>query len=413
VNLPFFIARRYLVKQKGTFSSFIIRLAIVATALSVAVMIVSVAFITGFKYRVKEELFSFLGHVHVAIYNNNPIKDVTLSSFKEDPKMVSYIRQIPHVVQVAPYAERPVIIHSKSEMEGLELKGITRDFRFLKGISFTGNKIDYSDTSYSKQILLSEAIANKLDVSIGDTLELCFLEQGEAYPRIRKVKLAGLFHTGAEEVDKEFALCDLRLLQRINQWQPNEINGYQVDLDDPEYSDTVSNQIFYQYLKPRIMSQLTTYTIRDIFPNVFDWLQMTNVDAKIILIIMAIVAIINLAAVLMILIVEQARMIGLLKALGMAINNMRRLFLYYSGLIAMIGVIAGNIIALSICWLQLKTGFLQLSEDTYYMKYAPVRLYWWQIASIDAATLLVCVLCMWLPTLYIRRIRPARVLQFK
>ncbi|HXS37773.1 MAG TPA: FtsX-like permease family protein [Flavipsychrobacter sp.] len=413
MNLPFFIARRYLVKQKGTFSSFIIRLAIVATALSVAVMIVSVAFITGFKYRVKEELFSFLGHVHVAIYNNNPIKDVTLSSFKEDPKMVSYIRQIPHVVQVAPYAERPVIIHSKSEMEGLELKGITRDFRFLKGISFTGNKIDYSDTSYSKQILLSEAIANKLDVSIGDTLELCFLEQGEAYPRIRKVKLAGLFHTGAEEVDKEFALCDLRLLQRINQWQPNEINGYQVDLDDPEYSDTVSNQIFYQYLKPRIMSQLTTYTIRDIFPNVFDWLQMTNVDAKIILIIMAIVAIINLAAVLMILIVEQARMIGLLKALGMAINNMRRLFLYYSGLIAMIGVIAGNIIALSICWLQLKTGFLQLSEDTYYMKYAPVRLYWWQIASIDAATLLVCVLCMWLPTLYIRRIRPARVLQFK
>ncbi len=413
MNLPFFIARRYLVKQKGTFSSFIIRLAIVATALSVAVMIVSVAFITGFKYRVKEELFSFLGHVHIAIYNNNPIKDVTLSSFKEDPKMVSYIRHVPHVIQVAPYTERPVIIHSKSEMEGLELKGVKQNFQFLKGISFTGNKIDYSDTSYSKQILLSEAIANKLDVAIGDTIELCFLEQGEAYPRIRKVKLVGLFHTGAEEVDKEFALCDLRLLQRINQWQPNEINGYQVDLDDPKYSDTVSNQIFYQYLAPKTKSQLWTYTIRDIFPNVFDWLQMTNVDAQIILIIMAIVAIINLAAVLMILIVEQAKMIGLLKALGMAIKNMRRLFLYYSGLIAAIGVLAGNILALSICWLQLKTGFLQLSEDTYYMKYAPVRLYWWQVVAIDAATLLVCVLCMWLPTLYIRRIRSARVLQFK
>jgi len=295
----------------------------------------------------------------------------------------------------------------------LELKGVKQNFQFLKGISFTGNKIDYSDTSYSKQILLSETIANKLDVGIGDTIELCFLEQGEAYPRLRKVKLVALFPTGAEEVDKEFALCDLRLLQRINQWQPNEINGYQVDLDDPKYSDTVSNQIFYQYLAPKTKSQLWTYTIRDIFPNVFDWLQMTNVDAQIILIIMAIVAIINLAAVLMILIVEQAKMIGLLKALGMAIKNMRRLFLYYSGLIAAIGVLAGNILALSICWLQLKTGFLQLSEDTYYMKYAPVRLYWWQVVAIDAATLLVCVLCMWLPTLYIRRIRPARVLQFK
>jgi len=221
--------------------------------------------------------------------------------------------------------------------------------------------------------------------------------------------VAGLYHTGMDEVDKEFAICDIRLLQRINNWAPDNINGYQIDLDQPKLADSLSNKIFNDYLD----APLTTNTMRDIYPNIFDWLQLQDINAQIVLIIMAVVAVINLAVALLILIVEQARMTGLLAALGMKQKDMQQIFLYHAGLIASVGILAGNILGIGICLLQLKTGFLKLSEATYYMSQVPVRINWWYVLLIDASTLLVCILCMWLPSLYIRRIQPARVLQFK
>jgi lipoprotein-releasing system permease protein len=238
---------------------------------------------------------------------------------------------------------------------------------------------------------------------------LYFLQSGIALPRIRKVKVAGLFHIGMDEIDKAYGMCDLRLIQRLNNWKPNEISGYQVDLDKEELADTTSSYIFQHYLQP----PLTSYTIKDIFPSVFDWLDLQDVNGRIILIIMAVVAIINLATALMILIIEQAKMVGLIKALGMPFHKIQQIFLYYAAIIASAGILAGNLFAWGLCELQLKTGFLKLSEDSYSMREVPVRFYWWQIATIDIITLIICVLCMWLPTLYLRRIQPAKVLQFK
>lgn len=409
MNVSFFIARRNLLKQKGRFSSFIIRLAAVATALSVAVMILSIAVVTGFKHTIKEKLYGFLGHVHIELYDESHSNSLSSAPIKQDVALMETVKRMPHVTSIYPFAQRPVIIQAHGQMEGVNLKGVEQDFHFSNAVSLTGKAINFTDSGYSKNVILSTTTANLLNIQAGDTVMLYFLESGAAFPRIRKVIVAGLFHTGMEELDKSYGICDVRMLQRINNWQADDINGYQVQLDYEKYADTTANIIFDKYLHP----PLTTYTIKDLYPSIFDWLELQNLDTQIILIIMAVVAIINLATALVILIVEQARMVGLLKALGMTYGKIEGIFLYHASIIAFTGIVAGNILALGVCWLQQKTGFMKLREDTYFMKYVPMRLYWWQVALTDVATLVLCILCMWLPALYIRRIRPARVLQFK
>ncbi len=372
-------------------------------------MILALAFINGFKYEIREKLFSFWGHIHVTEYNPNASSIITTEPIHQDAALEQKLKSLPGVMQISPYAVRPGILHSSNTMEGIKLKGIGNDYRLSPKIKLTGQLPDLSDTSYSKDIVLSEATANRLQLKAGESLQLYFLEPGQLTPRIRKVHISGIFHTGMEEIDNEYALCDIRLLQRINNWAPDEINGYQINLQNSDNADSLSGFIYNHYITP----PLTTTTMREIFGNVFDWLELQNVNAQIVIIIMTIVAIINLAVALVILIVEQSRMVGILSSLGMNGKKQQQIFFLQALLIAVLGVIAGNALGLGICWAQQHFGFLTLSEATYYMKEVPVRILWWHVLLIDAVTMLLCAFCMWLPSLYIRRIQPAKVLQFK
>jgi len=371
-------------------------------------MIVAVAVVSGFNAAVKEKLFSFMGHVHVILFDASHSNTLTPKPIYYDREIEDSIRALPHVVQVLPFVQRPVIAQAHGTMEGLKLKGVNSNYRLPESVVFKGAKIDYSDTFYSKQIILSQTTANTLNVNIGDTIQLDFLEPN-SMPRIRRVRIAGIFHTGMEEVDKNFALCDIRLLQRMNGWTADSINGYQADLDDEAYADTTAGFI-HEYI---IAPPLEAYTTTENFSFIFDWLELQGMNGQILLIIMAIVSIINMGAVLVILMVDRASMIGLLKALGMSFGATRNIFLNIAALIGVGGIALGNILAIGLCWLQSRFGIIKLSEDVYYMKYAPVKLVWWEIITIDIVTLLLIVLCMWIPTFYIRRIQPARVLQFK
>ena len=379
-----------------------------ATSLSVAVMIISVAIISGFNKTITGKLFSFEGNVHIYEYRNNIFKVASVPPVQIDEGLIKSIAAMPHVTHVGPYVKRQGILQYKGAMEGLMLKGIDADFRLSGNIQFTGEKIDYVDSAYSKDIILSEYTANRLNIKPGESLQVYFMEEGSTLPRIRKVRVAGLYHTGMDEVDKFFGLCDIRLLQRINNWEPYHISGYQVDVDDDKFSPQIQEKA-----DDLLTAPLYAYTMQQIYSSTFTWLDLTSMNGSIILIIMSIVAVINLAAALLILIVEQARMVGILKAQGLTAGAMRWVFLYYAGLISGVGIMVGNIIALTLGWVQASTGFIKLSEASYYMNTVPVNMVWWHVALIDIATLVVCILCMWLPTLYIRRIQPARVLQFK
>lgn len=406
MNLPLLIARRYLVKQKGAFSSFIIKLAIIATALSVAVMILSVCVIGGFKSVIREKIYSFWGHVLVVPYNDNPANIISPKPINYSDTLMNLIRQDPQLASVSRFVVRPAIIQSKGQMEGLRLKGIDTGYQFPSSLQLSGKAIHFSDTDYARQVILSRTTANKLLLHIGDDVLFYFLESGSTAPRIRKLKVVGLYHTGMEDVDQYLAICDMRLLQHINNWTTQQINGYQIVARDEEYTTAIADRIFKN-------SELTAQTIQDSFPGITDWLNIQDLSVRILLIIMTIVATISMGAALLILIVERAKITGILKALGLNNSATQTIFLYIAMLTGGLGVFFGNIIALTVCIVQQKTGFLKMSESTYFMDTVPIKINFWYILLIDICTLIITVLCMWLPTIYVRRMQAAKVLQFK
>lgn len=397
-----------MLRGRGRFSAFIIRLAIVATALSVAAMIAAVAMISGFKHEIRSKIFSYWGHVIITPYSPSNATIISPEPIVKDDGLIKEIYNLDGVEKISPFAVRPVILNTGEEMEPLQLKGVDRDYDFST-VQAAG--LDFSDTAYSNEVILSKTTMNRLNTKEGEEVLLYFLEPEATFPRIRKVKVAGQYHTGMVEIDKHYAICDIRLLQNINKWEQNEINGYQLELTKEQLADTIANDIFYKLLPES--SRLYPQTMQEIYPAIYDWLGLQDVNAMLALIIMAIVAVIDMIAALLILIVEQARLVGILKTLGMTNGGIRKVFLYHAAFIGGVGILLGNIIGVGLCVFQLKTGFFTLSEETYYMQHVPIKLLWWQPVVTSVATFILCLLCMLLPTLYIKRILPARVLQFK
>lgn len=393
--------------QQGTFSAFIISLAIGATALSVAVMILSMAFIGGFKHEIREKLFSFWGQVLIVPFDASTSDISAGLPVKLDTQLIADVQSMKGVKAVYPFAVRPGIIQHESEMEGIRLKGVERGQKFPDAISFSGTKIGFADSVYSQDVILSKATAERLNVKVGDDVKLYFLNEGT--PRIRKLHVAGLFHTGMEEIDKQFALCDIRLVQHLSSWLADDVSGYQVELADKRDADSMASKIYYEYINPPMNAQ----SITDVYGGVFSWLSTQDTNGRIILIIVAVVAIINLASAMLILMVDRAVMIGLLKALGMTPKALWSLFLYLAALIGGLGILFGNMLGLGLAFCQQKFQWIKLPEETYNVSSVPVRLDWLQIVALDLSTFILCLLCALLPLLYIRRIQAAKVLSFE
>ncbi len=370
-------------------------------------MILAIAFISGFKATIREKLFSFWGEVLVVPYDANSNDIVSASPISYDSTLRRHIQGVAGVKAVYPFILKPGILQGAGEMEGVRMKGIAAGQQFPSSITFQGRPIRFSDSDYAHEIILSRTTANRLKLKIGDDLRLYFITGGA--PRIRKLHIVGTYHTGMEEVDRQFSLCDARLLQRLAGWQATDISGYQVELQPGQMPDSIADRIYYQFLSPPMDAQSITH----IYEGVFSWLGTQDTNGRILLIIVGIVALINLASAILILMVDRAVMIGLLKALGMAPSGLWALFLSLSGLIAGAGIVLGNVLGLGLCFAQAQFGFLHLPEETYNMSTVPVRLVAWQVIALDLGALLLCVGCTLLPLLYIRRIQPARVLHFQ
>jgi len=370
-------------------------------------MICSLAFIGGFKFAIKEKLFAFWGAVLVVPFDANS-NDISAGlPVKMDTSLMEQAVKVPGVTHIYPFIVRPGILQSAGEMEGIRLKGISPTQSFPPGMSFKGKSLNFSDTSYSQDIILSVATANRLNVRPGEDLRLYFLDNGT--PRIRKLHCAGTYHTGMEEIDRQFALCDMRLVQHLSGWPHDDISGYQIEIANNNLADTMAAQVYEACVAPPMASQ----SITDVYQGVFSWLSTQDTNGRILLFIVGIVALINLASSMLILMVDRAVMIGILKALGMEPRSIWTLFLSVSGLIAGLGILFGNIIGIGLCLSQQRFRFITLPEETYNISYVPVRIIWWQILALDLGTLVLCLICTLLPLLYIRRIQAAKVLGFK
>lgn len=411
LQLPFFIARRIAFNRERTFSRFIIRIALAATALSVAVMILTTALVNGFQKTVGEKVFDFWGHIHITRYQPYASPLTEELPFRATDSLKNAILAVPGVRSADEYATRSVILKSKDEIEGVILKGVTKAYHWqhLKPYLQDGRMIHFPDSGYSSEIILSERLARALKLKVNDNLIAFFVQTGSASPRARKLKVAGIYKTSIEDYDQTYIIGDLNLLRKLSQWQPDDIGGYELFLDRYQMMDTVRSMLFQRALP----QDLSAVTIRQIYPNIFDWLNLQNMNELIIIIIMAVVAIINMITAILILILERTNMVGILKSLGMQNWSLQKIFLYHAGYIVLAGLFIGNVIGLGLAWLQKTTGFFKLNEQTYYMSTAPIQIKWWQVICIDAGTLVVCVIILIIPSLIIRRVSPVKAVSFK
>ncbi|HVS96077.1 MAG TPA: FtsX-like permease family protein [Puia sp.] len=408
MNTPAFIARRIAFNRERSFSRFIIRLAIAATVISVGAMLVTLAFTNGFQYAVAQKVFNLWGHIRVQHYSSNRASISEEEAMKKNDTVLRVLRQTPHVRTIQAFATKYAVLRSSEGIDYVQLKGVenTYDFTNLQGFLKSGRWPRFPDSGYSNEIVLSESTAKQLKLNVGERMLIYFI-QPDGPPRVRQMVVCGLYKTGIEDYDKLIAIGDLRLIQRLNNWTPDEIGGYEIFTDDYRNAGDVDDAIYNSL--PKDWESRTT---EDTYPNIFDWLRLQDKTILIVLIIMTIVATLNLVTCLIILVLERTHMIGILKGLGATDWSIQRIFLYEGSIITLFGILFGNVFGLAICWAQQHYGFLKLPEEAYYISRAEVRLEWWHFVLVNGGTFLICFLVLMIPTLLVRRMQPARAIRF-
>lgn len=410
LNIAGFIAKRIAFNQSRSFSRFIIRLSIGATIISVMVMILTLAFASGFQQTISNKIFSFWGHIRIQNFEAVKVSIAEETPISKNDTVLQLKNKVAGIQTIQAYATKNAILKATESIEGVMFKGIESGYNFKNIDQFLvdGRWINFNDSTYSNEINLSQSIANQLKLKVNDQLIVYFIQPGGAAPRPRKLRVSGIFKTGIEEYDKVIALCDLRLIQRLNDWSPDQIGGYEIFVDDYTKMEATSEEIFNN-----IPIRLKSSTIKEIFPNIFDWLGLQDQTIYMVIIIMVAIAILNLVTCLLILVLERTRMIGVMKAIGASNFTIQKIFLYQGAIITLAGLFFGNILGLLISYLQDKFGFIPLPEDAYYISQAAVNIVWWQVLAVNIGTFLVCFLVLIIPTFIIKQIQPVRAIQFR
>lgn len=403
MNLEFFISRRIAIKSERTFSKLIVRIAIAGVMLSLAVMILAVAIIKGFKTEIQDKVRGFIGDVQIYRYDLNG--SFEKSPFVPNDTTLSYLNSNTNLQSFAPFATKPCIVSANGEVEGINFKGIDKsyDWTFINKHLISGKIIDFSDSK--DQILLSDYTAKRLNLKVGDRFLVHFVQNP---PKRRKLTLVGIYSVGIENIDKSFAIGDLNLLRSVNNWEANQMGGIELRVKDFVRLDTVANAI-YNNLELKLRSR----SVKESTPEIFEWLSLLDVNTQVLLVLMMIVGVINMVTALLIMILERTNMIGLLKAMGAANTIVMKIFLYNAFYLVLIGLFLGNVLGLGLAALQHYTHIFKLEQSNYYLAFVPVEVHFLDVLLLNIATVVICLLVLVIPSMLVGRISPLKAIRFK
>ncbi|MFD0940711.1 ABC transporter permease [Pedobacter boryungensis] len=404
MNIEYFIARRIAIKSERTFSKLIVRIAIAGVMLSLAVMILSVAIIKGFKTEIQDKVRGFIGDVQIYRFDLNGSFEKT--PFVPNDTTLHYLKNNTNLESYYPFATKPGIISANGEVEGINFKGIdkTYDWRFIRKHLISGSVINFADSTVN-QILISEHTANRLKLKTGDSFLMHFVQNP---PKIRKFKVVGVYSVGIENIDKNFAVGDINIIRSVNRWQPNQMGGIEVRIKDFKKLKLVADDV-YANLELKLRSR----SVMESTPEIFTWLSLLDVNTRVLLFLMMIVGVINMVTALLIMILERTTMIGLLKAMGISNYSVMKIFLYNAIYLVGIGLVLGNILGLGLAYFQQYSHVFKLEQTNYYLSYVPIEIHFVDVLLLNVATIVICSLVLLIPSLLVSRISPLRAIRFK
>ncbi len=417
-----FIANRITLSNKGknNISKPIVKIGITGIALGISVMILTVGIVLGFKQEIITKITGITSHITISSTSLNTSNEPSPLRLPADSLKI--LKESGFIRHIQPTAIKNGIIKTKSENEGVLLKGVSKDFdfSFFKKYLSDGTLPVYTDTGVSKEIFISQKLADRLNIKTGQKLLAYFLTNkklsdslssrgySELEKRSRDFRVCGIFNTGFAEFDENLAIVDIKQIQKLNYWENNEVGSYEVFLNDfnnlDEDVEKVQELLGYNY---RIIP------VNEAYENIFSWLEMVDVNGIIIISLMLMVAGVNMITALLILILERANMIGLVKSMGMSNVSVRKVFFFVSLKLLWRGLLIGNLIGIGAVLLQYFFHLVKLDSDTYYVEYVPVIFNVVYILLLNAGIILSCMLMMFFPTLILTRITPIKTLRFE
>ncbi len=411
MNYGLFIAKRLITskKYKSSISAPIIKIGVIAIALGIIVMLISIATGVGLQEKIREKISGFNGHIQIVNYDTNnslgtdkPIS--TIQDFYPNFNAVEGIKSI-HI-----FGQKAGIIKTEKDFEGIVLKGVGADYdwQFFKDYLVEGTLPSYGEKRLD-DILISQNLANKLQLKVGDKAVLWFIKKDpKKMPNIRKLNIVGIYNSGFPEFDDTYIIGDIKHIQRLNKWKLNEVGGFEVLVADFDAIETIAYQV-HQELPPT----LNSYSIKRKFPLLFEWISLFDSNIIAIIFLMLLVSGFNMITVLLVLILERTQMIGILKALGDTNWNIRKIFLYQATYLILNGLFWGNFIGLGLLFAQKYFALIKLDPETYYVSQAPVYIDFWTILFLNIGVIVLSYALLLIPSYFVTKISPARAIKFE
>ncbi len=393
--------------NKGSTSSQIIKIAIISIALGIVTMLIAVATGLGLKEEIKNKTVVFTGDLNITPFENNnskiSIRPIQLSELNE--KYWNDKESIKHIQRVV---SKAALVKSKTDFEGVIVKGVGVDYNWENLSSYmVSGRFPNTKDSLTSEILLTETLSKRLNVGVGDRITAYFQSASKTgTPNTRVFKIVGLYETGFPDFDSTYLLGDIRHIQRINRWSADEVGGFEVFLKKGANVEQQNLKI-YNALPPHI----DVISVDQIFPGLFEWISLFDFNIAVILFLMILVAVLNMTTALLILILERAKMIGLLKSMGAKNTLIQKVFLWNAIYIIFKGLVIGNVIGLGLLFGQQKFNWITLDPITYYVSEVPILLSLPNFLILNIGIVIICLFLLWIPSFVVSKIDPSKIMR--